>query len=143
LQTFFARLTQSPARPPEPDPDPDPPEDDDDLDSVRFIASGIRVDGVSGRDERVEHGPVVPIAPAMLQAREQPSDSIDKQFWTDLDRLEALLRATGKIETSDEEFLCRMCRKKCKSNVYLLQHVWEQHRDQLARFESRFVNLVC
>jgi hypothetical protein len=127
LHAFIARLSAPPpvAAPPD-------DEDDDDTDYFRFIASDIRADGVVLRDERVE---LAPIAPTMLQAKAPPGAAIDQQFWQDLDSLDALLRATRKIEETGDGFWCRICKKKFKSGVRLLQHCWELHRDQLGDYD--------
>jgi NDP-sugar pyrophosphorylase family protein len=75
------------------------------------------------------------IVPAMLQVKKKMGGVVGEEFWRDLDALDAALRANGKIETGDGEFFCKMCKKRCKSNVYLLEHCWEQHRDELSRYQ--------
>jgi hypothetical protein len=99
---------------------------------VQFIAGSIQSNGIAPR-ERVDIPDVAPIRAAKVEARQpaQVAAAIDKQFWADLDRLDACLRATGKVEITDGEFRCKICKKKYNSDVRLLEHCWELHRDLL------------
>jgi hypothetical protein len=130
-------VSQTAAAPPPP-PVPTPPEDSDLIDAeedeayTQFIAGSIQSEGIAARD-RVDIPDFAPIRAAKVEGRQAAPAvaSMDKQFWADLDRLDACMRATGKVDTTDEEFKCKLCKKKYNSAVRLLEHCWELHRNLL------------
>lgn len=102
--------------------------DSDDEAYQNFIAGSINVAGIKSNQKAVI-GNVAPIEPKMIHLKQQPGE-IDKTFWKDLDTLMSILEAKGHI--SDGSLECKLCKKKCKSNVKLLQHCWELHKDALS-----------
>jgi hypothetical protein len=112
LQPLLSRFAPAP-----------PPDDSDDLSYVQFIAGSIHSNGIAPSN-RIEVPDVAPIRAARVEVR-QPAPAvaaIDKLFWADLDRLDACLRATEKVNMADSEFKCKICKKKYNSGVRLLEH---------------------
>lgn len=102
--------------------------DPDDEAFQHFIAGTINVAGVKS-NRKAAIGDLAPIEPAMIQSKQQAGE-IDRQFWKDLDALDSILKAKGKID--EGSCTCKICAKTCKSTVKLLQHCWELHKDLLA-----------
>jgi hypothetical protein len=128
LQPLLSRFPPAPSTP----DDSDPVDAEEDESYVQFIAGSIQSDGIVPRD-RVDSPDLAPIRAAQVEARQAApvAAAIDKQFWADLDRLDACMRATGKVDMADGEFKCKICRKKYNSAVRLLEHCWELHRNLL------------
>jgi hypothetical protein len=125
LQPLLSRFSLAPPQPP-----PEDSDHEEDERYVQFIAGSIQSVGIAPPRNHVE---IAPIRAAKVEARRPApvAAAIDRQFWDDLDRLDACLRATRKIYVADGEFKCKICRKKYNSGVRLLEHCWEVHRNLL------------
>lgn len=109
-------------------------EEEADEEYSRFICETVESKGLV-LDQKAEVGDIAPIDPKMFQTKSQQNSEIDKNFWKDLDALDAILHASSKVETDKGEFKCNICQKKYKSCVKLLQHCWNTHKDQLSKYD--------
>jgi len=71
-------------------------------------------------------GPSTRFLPSLVQAKEH--EAVSRVFWKDLEGLDAIMRARGRIVVADGRFTCKICNAEFPTSVKLLQHCWGLHK---------------
>ncbi|KAH0789656.1 Zinc finger, C2H2 type family protein [Histomonas meleagridis] len=127
LQQAFQVETKQPEKAPAVDEDLQSEEDEE---YTNLIVSTIRTRGIKNNAVAT----IGEIRPVMIQQNKQESNSenVGKSFWNKLDRLECTLQAKMKIsDPTSGEFKCNICNKGCHTYIKLLEHCWNNHRNEL------------
>ena len=122
--------SQAPAPPPQPPARPTPEMSAEDQRYLQSIAGTIDLHGVETTPtETVSE--FHPIDLSRLRTNQPKGTGVDAQFWSDLESLDAVMHAKMKVDTDGGSYMCKICKKKCKTYVKLLQHCWETHKEFL------------
>lgn len=64
-----------------------------------------------------------------IAIKKEATGGVTDEFWAQLEKLEIGFKARGELDLDGLKFKCALCKQKCTSPVYLLQHMWEHHKE--------------